>query len=40
MTGKHTNFQMQEKPNNFELKYGNQENITKKPNGYALRQKN
>ena len=32
MTRKHTNNWMQEKPNNFVLKYGNQENITKKPN--------
>ena len=30
MTRKHTNNRMQEKPNNFWLKYGNQENMTKK----------
>ena len=29
---KHNN-QMQEKPNNFRLKYINQENMTKKPDG-------
>ena len=33
ITRKHTKNRMQEKPNNFGLKYGNQENITKKPNG-------
>ena len=32
MTQKHTNNWILEKPNNFELKYINQENITKKPN--------
>ena len=31
MTRKHTNNRMQEKPNSFGLKYGNQENITKMP---------
>ena len=30
MTRKHTNNRMQEKPNNFELKYDKQETITKK----------
>ena len=35
MTRKHTNNRMQEKTNNF----GNQENLTKKPNGYATWQK-
>ena len=29
MTPKHTNKQIQEKPNKFEIKYGNQENIRK-----------
>ena len=33
ITQKYTNNGMQEKPNNFELKYGNQEKITKKSNG-------
>ena len=32
MTEKHINNWMQEKPNNFEIKYGNQEKITKKLN--------
>ena len=39
MTRKYTNNRMQEKPNNFEQKYSNQENIIKKPNGYAIWQK-
>ena len=30
MTWKHTNNRMQEKPNNFRVKYDNQENITEK----------
>ena len=31
---------MQEKPNDFELKYDNQKNITKNPNGYTIWLKN
>ena len=33
MTGKRTNNLMQEKPDDFALKYGNQKNISEKPNG-------
>ena len=33
MTRKHTNNQMQKKPNDFGLKYGNQKNITRRLNG-------
>ena len=33
MTIKHTNSQMQKKPNDSGLKYGNQNNITKRLNG-------
>ena len=43
MTRKRTNNRVQEKPNNFGVKYGNQENITttkKKPNRLATWQKN
>ena len=35
MTRKHTNNRMQEKWNNFGVKYGNLENVTKKPHGLA-----
>ena len=36
MTRKYTNNQTQEKPNDFGLKYGNQENIMKNPNRLTI----
>ena len=39
MKQKYTNDQIQGKPNNFGVKFGNQENITKKPNRKATGRK-